>query len=92
MIGIIVSSKYGQQNLKMAEDLNVSFQEKDYKSTIIYLDEVRSEHLNNFTEIEAFVNTACPRIALDGINGILRPMISVKEAYIVLEKIKWEDF
>jgi 2-(3-amino-3-carboxypropyl)histidine synthase len=91
VIGIIVSSKYGQQNLKMAEDLNISFQERDYKSTIIYLDEVRSEHLNNFTEIEAFVNTACPRIALDGINGILRPMISVKEAYIVLEKLKWED-
>jgi 2-(3-amino-3-carboxypropyl)histidine synthase len=91
VIGIIVSSKSGQQNLKAAEDLHISFQERGYQSTIIYLDEVRSEHLNNFTEIEAFVNTACPRIALDGINGILKPIISVKEAYVVLEKRKWED-
>jgi 2-(3-amino-3-carboxypropyl)histidine synthase len=91
IIGIIVSSKSGQQNLKVAEDLHKDFQERDYQSAIIYLDEIRAEHLNNFTEIEAFVNTACPRIALDGINGISRHMISIKEAFVVLEKLKWEN-
>jgi 2-(3-amino-3-carboxypropyl)histidine synthase len=52
---------------------------------------LRSENLNNFTEIEVFVNTACPRVAIDGPMGISRPIISIKEAQVVLNEVKWEN-
>jgi 2-(3-amino-3-carboxypropyl)histidine synthase len=90
-IGILSSSKPGQTNLNVAEYLRERFEEKGFQAAIIFLDEVRAEHLNNFTEFEAFVNTACPRIALDGITGIKKPILSIKEAKIVLNELKWED-
>jgi 2-(3-amino-3-carboxypropyl)histidine synthase len=90
-IGIIVSSKPGQTNLTVAENFAKQFQYKGYQAILIYLDDVRPENLNNFTEIEVFVNTACPRIAIDGIAGIDRPILSIKEARVVLDEVKWED-
>jgi 2-(3-amino-3-carboxypropyl)histidine synthase len=91
IVGIIVSSKPGQRRLAIAHDIMKRFQKKGYQSLIIYLNEVRPEHLNNFSEFQAFVNTACPRITIDGISGVNRPIISVKEAKVLLEEIRWED-
>jgi 2-(3-amino-3-carboxypropyl)histidine synthase len=90
-IGILSSSKPGQANLSTAEDLRERFEQKGYQAAILFLDEVRAEHLNNFTEFEAFINTACPRIALDGITEINKPILSINEAKIVLQELKWED-
>ncbi|MCW4051387.1 MAG: diphthamide biosynthesis enzyme Dph2 [Candidatus Bathyarchaeota archaeon] len=90
-IGVIVSSKPGQGSLPIAMELEKRFTKKGYEAVIIYLDEVRPEHLNNVVEPEAFVNTACPRIAIDGIMGIDRPMLSVQEAEVVLGDRRWED-
>lgn len=90
-LGILVSTKPGQSVLKVAEELDTKFTEKGYESLIIYLDETRTEHLNNYTEPEFFINTACPRIAIDGITGIDRPMLTVKEAQVVLGERNWED-
>lgn len=90
-IGIICSSKPGQVNLTTSEDLRERFEQKGYQAAIIFLDEVRAKHLNNFIEFEAFINTACPRVALDGITGINRPILSINEAKIVLNELKWED-
>jgi 2-(3-amino-3-carboxypropyl)histidine synthase len=91
IVGIIVSSKPGQRRLSIAHDIMKRFQKKGYQSLIIYLNEVRPEHLNNFSEFQAFVNTACPRITIDDISGVNRPIISVKEAKVLLEEIRWED-
>ena len=55
------------------------------------MDEVRPEHVNNYTEPEVLVNTACPRISIDGIDGIDRPLITMNELDVVLGDSKWED-
>ena len=91
LIGILVSSKPGQKALSIAEELESRLTEKGYGTSIIYLDEIRPEHLNNYSEFDAFIVTACPRIAIDGIQGIDRPMLTIKEAQVVLNEIKWED-
>lgn len=88
--GILVSSKPGQNNIEKAIILQNELKEQGKDVIIIYLDEVRSEHINNFSEPEIFINTACPRIAIDGVKGINRPMLTINEVEVVLGKRKWE--
>jgi 2-(3-amino-3-carboxypropyl)histidine synthase len=90
-LGILVSSKPGQKDLKIALKLENKFRKKKVNAVIIYLNEVRAEHLNNFVEPEAFINTACPRLSIDGIEGVNRPILTVNEALVVLGEKKWED-
>jgi 2-(3-amino-3-carboxypropyl)histidine synthase len=90
-LGILVSSKPGQMALEEAEDLEGRFRDRGVEATVIYLDEVRAEHLNNYTEFQAFIVTACPRIALDGVTGVDRPMLTVNEARVVLGDLEWGD-
>jgi 2-(3-amino-3-carboxypropyl)histidine synthase len=90
-IGIIVSSKPGQRALADAMVLAEKLGDREKTAFLIYLDEVRADQLNNFTEPEAFIETACPRIALDGVAGINRPILTIAEARILLGEKTWEQ-
>ncbi len=89
--GILVSSKPGQKNLDKALELQRKLREQGKDAVVIYMDEIRAEHVNNYSEPEVLVNTACPRIAVDGISGIDRPMLTINEAEVVLGLRNWED-
>ncbi|MBC8462946.1 diphthamide biosynthesis enzyme Dph2 [Candidatus Bathyarchaeota archaeon] len=91
VFGILVSSKPGQNRLEKAEELAGKLTVAGKIPVIIYLDEIRPEHVNNYIEPEVLVNTACPRIAIDGIRGIDRPMLTVNELEVVLGIRNWED-
>jgi 2-(3-amino-3-carboxypropyl)histidine synthase len=90
IFGILVSSKKGQRNLEKALELLKRFKDIGKSAAVIYLDEIRAENLNNYSEPEIFINTACPRIAIDGVNGIERPMLTLNEAEVVLGLRVWE--
>jgi 2-(3-amino-3-carboxypropyl)histidine synthase len=90
-LGILVSSKPGQVALDVARELERRFRERGVEAAVIYMDEVRAEHLNNYVEPQAFIVTACPRVAMDGLAGVDRPMLTVREAYVVLGDLRWED-
>ena len=89
--GVLVSSKPGQNNLEKAVELQRKLREQGKEAVIIYMDEIRSEHVNNYSEPEVLVNTACPRIAIDGIKGIDRPMLTINETEVVLGIRSWES-
>jgi 2-(3-amino-3-carboxypropyl)histidine synthase len=64
-IGILVSLKPGQYSYKKAEEIKNKL-EKDGKNAFIFVfDTLDSNELNNFTFVDFWVNTACPRIADD---------------------------
>jgi 2-(3-amino-3-carboxypropyl)histidine synthase len=89
--GVLLSSKPGQNNLDKAVELQRMLKEQGKEAIMIYMDEIRPEHVNNYSEPEILVNTACPRISIDGINGIDRPMLTINEAEVVLGLRRWED-
>jgi 2-(3-amino-3-carboxypropyl)histidine synthase len=89
--GVLVSSKPGQKNLEKAIELQSLLKEQGKEAALIYMDEIRAEHINNYSEPEVLVNTACPRIAVDGISGIDRPMLTINETEVVLGLREWED-
>lgn len=90
-LGILVSSKPGQGALEVAEGLERRFRDRGVEAAIFYLDEVRAEHLNNYSEPQAFIVTACPRIAIDGVTGVDRPMLTVQEARVALGDLTWDE-
>jgi 2-(3-amino-3-carboxypropyl)histidine synthase len=66
-VGILVSTKKGQSNMKKALELS---KKKDKEYFIFAFDTLIEPELENFPFIECWVNTACPRIA-DGKANII---------------------
>ncbi len=64
-IGILVTTKSGQNRLKDAQKLEIKLQKKGKNAYILISDTINFSQLENFPFIECFVNTACPRIAYD---------------------------
>lgn len=77
---IVVSLKPGQLHLQEALNMKGELEVRGKKAVILCLDEVRAEALNNFTEAEVFIDTACPRIALDGLEDLRKPFLTLREA------------
>jgi 2-(3-amino-3-carboxypropyl)histidine synthase len=64
-VGILVTTKPGQNNIKGAQVLQKRLEEKG-KQAYIFVDETLSMlQLENFPFIDCWVNTACPRIVED---------------------------
>ncbi len=63
--GILVSSKQGQFDLERAEKIKQRLVQRNKKALILIMDEITNEKLLGLG-FDAFVNTACPRIELEG--------------------------
>jgi 2-(3-amino-3-carboxypropyl)histidine synthase len=65
-VGILISIKPGQYNLKPISKMKKAFPDKSFYSFIGDTLEVSS--LQDFSFIDCFVNTACPRLAYDNLD------------------------
>ncbi len=89
--GILVSTKPGQCHIPLARRFQRLFTEHGRQASIILLDMITSDALANFTEPQAYVDTACPRIAIDNPPDTTRPTLTPNEVLISLKKKTWED-
>ena len=64
-IGILISTKLGQNNLKKALEIKKKLEKKDKKCYIFCFGTLNLNELENFPFIDFWVNTACPRIEED---------------------------
>ncbi|MCL4387527.1 diphthamide biosynthesis enzyme Dph2 [Candidatus Marsarchaeota archaeon] len=87
-IAILVSTKNGQHNLKLAEILKKKAEEAGLKSAILVSNTFDFDSINNMMEFDAFVNTACPRIAIDDTDRLRKPLLSANELMQVLSMKK----
>jgi 2-(3-amino-3-carboxypropyl)histidine synthase len=62
-VGILVSTKPGQQNLKLAIKMKKKLKEKGKESFIFLFNTLEDIQMENFPFVESWVNTACPRIS-----------------------------
>ena len=76
-IGVLISTKPGQQQIKKAYDLEKKYPDKDFY--FLLFDTMDFAELENFPFIECFVNTACPRIAFDEAEKIRKPIINIED-------------
>ncbi|MEE9151785.1 MAG: diphthamide biosynthesis enzyme Dph2 [Thermoplasmata archaeon] len=89
--GFIVGTKPGQTRLKLAFDLKKLAEKHEKKAYILVLNEFTPMNLKPF-KIDAFVSTACPRIAIDDYMMYHVPILTPWEFRIVLGEEKWEDY
>ena len=65
MFGLMVSTKPGQNQLRLAEELKAKVDAKGKKAFIFLADTFNPNEILNFPDIDVWVNTACPRIVED---------------------------
>lgn len=89
--GIILSSKPGQQRKTLAESLKGMIIGKGRKAFLIAMDNVTPDQLMAF-QLDAFVSTACPRLAIDDYLRYRKPLITPIELEVALGIRDWGDF
>jgi len=87
--GVIFSTKNGQQNMQLAKVLKQRIESEGLDAQILTANTFDFDSLNNMMEFDAFVNTACPRLAIDDTERVMKPLLSANELMEVL-KIKKE--
>jgi 2-(3-amino-3-carboxypropyl)histidine synthase len=90
--GIIVSSKKGQSRLELAKTLKNMLREEGKEGYILLLDDVSPNTLLPFMDLDAFVMTACPRIAIDDSKMYKKPLLTPQELEIVVGRREWENY
>lgn len=91
VFGIIVTSKKGQYRKQSLEN-TISLLQKHEKDYIILAADFISQQKLLGIKIDALVNTACPRIAIDDAHLYEKPMLTPSELEIMLEKKPIEDY
>jgi len=86
--GIIVGMKNGQFNLSGALALKRKAIAKGLDAHLIAMEEITEESLLGF-KVDAFVNTACPRLAEDFAH-FNKPVVSINEFEVVLGERSWD--
>lgn len=76
IIGVLITTKYGQNRIELALQLEKKYPEKEFFYLIA--DDIVPENLENFPFIECFVNTACPRI-IDDYERFHKPVINIAD-------------
>lgn len=90
-VGILIGLKPGQKRLDRALKVKRLVEQSGRKATLLALKEITSEALMQFPTIDAFINTACPRLSLDRWEEVDKPLLTPDEALVALGKLQWEE-
>jgi 2-(3-amino-3-carboxypropyl)histidine synthase len=89
--GIIIGEKIGQRRLRRARELRKLLRWKKKDAALIIMDKFDPDKLRSLG-FDAYVSTACPRIAIDDVAMYDRPLLTPQELEIVLGVRKWENY
>jgi 2-(3-amino-3-carboxypropyl)histidine synthase len=90
-IGIIIGLKPGQKRVEEALKLKDLIEKQGKNPYLLAIREVTPESLLEFPAIEAYVNTACPRISLDAPGKFAKPILTVNEFMVASGEASWES-
>jgi 2-(3-amino-3-carboxypropyl)histidine synthase len=88
---VIVCGKAGQNRSPAADAISKKLAERGKKAYTIVLDEITPDALLHY-DADAYVNTACPRIAMDDSARYKRPMLTIPEAEIAVGIRTWDRY
>jgi len=88
---VLVGLKPGQKRLEEALTMREKLEKAGKDAYIFAIREITPEMVMNFPTVDAFVNTACPRISLDAPSKFQKPMLTLNEARVVVGEISWKE-
>jgi 2-(3-amino-3-carboxypropyl)histidine synthase len=89
--GVLISLKIGQKRLEGALKVKEIAEKKGKAAFLFAIKEILPEALMEFPSVDAYVNTACPRISLDAPSKFLKPVLTVNEFMVVCGESTWEN-
>jgi 2-(3-amino-3-carboxypropyl)histidine synthase len=88
--GVLIGLKLGQKRVDEALKIK-EIAEKNGKMAFLFaIKEILPETLLEFPSVDAYVNTACPRISLGASSKFLKPVLTVNEFMVVAGETSWE--
>jgi 2-(3-amino-3-carboxypropyl)histidine synthase len=90
--GVIIGLKSGQLNFEAALGIKGDLEAHGRKAILLAIREITPEILGGFPQIEAYVNTACPRISICETHKFSRPVLTPREVHVALGDLKWEEY
>mgnify|MGYP005831901063 CR=1 FL=1 len=88
--GVLIGLKPGQNRLQQAVEIKKKLEGKGKNAWLFVLKEIVPETLMQFPVVDAFVNTACPRLTLDDASMFKKPILTINETLYLIEEIDWE--
>ena len=89
--GIVIGLKPGQLHLDAALQVKAAIEKMKKSAFLLAVNEVTPETLLEFPTIDAYVNTACPRISLEAPAKFSKPVLTVNEFMVVSGEVSWEN-
>jgi len=89
--GVLIGLKVGQKRFKKALEIKKKLKKANKKAFLIALREIAPERLMQFPSIDAYVNTACPRLSLDDAPKFKKPLLTPRELQVLLGELSWEE-
>jgi len=83
--------KPGQLHLELGLHVKEAIEKFGKTAFLLAIKELTPESLLEFPTIDAYVNTACPRISLEAPSKFSKPVLTVDEFMVVLGETSWEN-
>jgi 2-(3-amino-3-carboxypropyl)histidine synthase len=88
---VLVGLKPGQKKLEEALMVKKKLEGKGKTVCLLAVKEISPERLMEFPTVDAFVNTACPRVSIDDSSRFKKPLLTINEALVVAGELSWEE-
>ena len=88
---VIVCSKVGQNRSGLADEMVSLLRRHGRTAHKVIIEEINPTALMSY-QVDAFVNTACPRIAMDDAARYPKPMLTPPELEIALGEREWGQY
>ena len=88
--GIIIGLKPGQK-FGSFEYITDKLKKIGKEYVLVSMNEITNDKLINLYDVDAFVELACPRIAIEDVAKYPKPLLTAREFAVLVGDIKWED-
>ncbi len=89
--GVIGSSKLGQFNKQMVSRIEDMLKNDGKIPVVVIAENINPQNMANFNWVDAWVVTACPRIAVDDKIHYTKPVVTFREFRYLSKEITWND-
>jgi len=88
---VLVGLKPGQKRLEEALAIREKLEKNGKDAYLFAVREITPETIMNFPTVDAYVNTACPRVSLDATAKFSKPILTLNEVLVVLGELSWRE-
>lgn len=89
--GIILGTLGRQGSPKVFEHLQQKITDSGKQYVLVMLSEIFPDKLKLFTDVDAWVQVACPRLSIDWGMAFEKPLLSPYELSVALEHVQWQS-